>query len=133
VQQSVGILRKSREVYINQQAVVGTPAPFIDQPAQKLMQKDRHCNLTDGSLCARMYSQGGYQKKFPTLAELACEGMWWAVRNLARHNAASLAEYQEVFHGKTAAQWAQHYGLPDLSREIEYYVRDVAAWVHVHC
>jgi hypothetical protein len=54
--------------------------------------------------------------------ELACEGMWWAVRNLARRRAASLAEYQEVFHGKTAAQWAQHYGLPNLSRELEYYV-----------
>jgi predicted RNase H-like nuclease len=31
-------------------------------------------------------------------------------------------EYSEVFHGKTAAQWAQHHGLVNLAREIDYYV-----------
>jgi hypothetical protein len=69
--------------------------------------------------------QGGYeQRKGGTpLAELAFEGMWWAVRNLARRQAARLDEYKEVFHGKTAAQWALHHGLPNLSRELEYYVR----------
>jgi hypothetical protein len=48
--------------------------------------------------------------------------MWWAVRNLARRQAADTAEYSEVFHGKTAAEWAQHHGLPNLSRELAYYV-----------
>jgi hypothetical protein len=66
--------------------------------------------------------QGGYETRFPTLAELACEGKWWAVRNLARRHAAVIAEYSEVFHGKTAAQWAQHHGLPNLAKELEYYV-----------
>jgi hypothetical protein len=67
-------------------------------------------------------TQGGYEKRFPTLAELACEGMWWAVRNLVRRYKASEAEYSEVFHGKTAAQWALHHGLAKLSSELEYYV-----------
>jgi hypothetical protein len=49
--------------------------------------------------------------------------MWWAVRNLARRHAADKAEYSEVYHGKTAAEWAEHNGLPNLSKELEYYVR----------
>jgi hypothetical protein len=48
--------------------------------------------------------------------------MWWAVRSLARRQVASKAEYSEVFHGKTAAQWAQHHGLQHLARELGYYV-----------
>jgi hypothetical protein len=72
------------------------------------------------SLCKS--TQGGYNGKFPTLAELACEGMWWAVRNLIRRHVPNDAEYTEVFHGKTAAQWASHHGVPHLSREITYYV-----------
>jgi hypothetical protein len=60
--------------------------------------------------------------KFPTLGELACEGDWCAVRNLIRRHVPSKAEYTEVFLGKTVAQWAEHHGLPELAREINYYV-----------
>jgi hypothetical protein len=73
----------------------------------------------------RKFIQGRYEQRDEEgtpLAELAFEGMWWAVRNLARRQAASPAEYEEVFHGKTAAQWARYYGLSSLSKELEYYV-----------
>jgi hypothetical protein len=50
--------------------------------------------------------------------------MWWAVRNLVRRHAVNTLEYWygNVYYGKTAAQWAHHHGLPNLSRELEYYV-----------
>jgi hypothetical protein len=72
------------------------------------------------------WNQGRYEERQEgtPLAELACEGMWWAVRNLARRQAASMAEYQQAFRGKTVAQWAQYYGFTDLSRELEYYVSE---------
>jgi hypothetical protein len=67
-------------------------------------------------------TQGGYEQRFPSLAELTCEGMWWAVRSLARRHAARRDEYDQFYHYKTAAGWAQHHGLPNLSSELKYYV-----------
>ncbi len=67
-------------------------------------------------------AQGEFEKKFPSIAEMACREQWFAVRNLIRRQVIASSEFADPFAGKTAALWAEHYQNVAMAKELKYYV-----------
>ncbi len=44
------------------------------------------------------------------------------MKNLVRRQVVPRSEYEEEFGGKTAAEWAEYYGLQSMAEELRYYV-----------
>ena len=58
----------------------------------------------------------------PSVAQLAHEKKWWAVRNLIRRKLVHEKEMGEKFEGKDVIEWATHFGEERMAKELEYYI-----------
>jgi hypothetical protein len=60
-------------------------------------------------------------KGAPSVAQMACEEKWWAVKNLVRRKVVPKKEMFQKYQGKDAIEWAKHHGVTGMAQELEYY------------
>ncbi|CAG0918355.1 unnamed protein product [Notodromas monacha] len=60
---------------------------------------------------------------FQSIAKLACQKHWYAVKNLVRRQKVSLVELNTCFGSKTAEQWAVHHGKIQMAMELCYHAK----------
>ena len=59
----------------------------------------------------------------PSIAQLASEKKWWAIKNIVRRGIFEDKEMTEKIQGKNAIEWAKHHGVTGMAQELEYYFR----------
>jgi hypothetical protein len=57
---------------------------------------------------------------YPSLARLASEKHFWAVRNLVRRGVVKAKELALMHEGKTALEWVKEHGEGDVAKELVY-------------
>ena len=58
---------------------------------------------------------------FPTIAQLASEKEFWAVKNLCRRKKVTKNEALKMYSGKNVIEWVEHYKQFNLKQELCYY------------
>jgi hypothetical protein len=62
------------------------------------------------------YASGGY----PSIARLASDGHFWAVKSIIRRDVVGDGEFGAVWDGKDVFEWCEDYGERHLVKELNY-------------
>jgi hypothetical protein len=80
----------------------------------------------DYAVCTVSYSppflkESLVKEGYPSVARLACEQHFWAVKNLVRRRQIKPEEFALPHNGKTALEWVRKHGQEDLVKELMYF------------